>query len=227
MALLHGKFTKNYNNMNKMLKNWHLNVALLLALTFFLIYFTNHHILTASFFENSDDPLSGIPSKNLALYEYLQRWIYIASAIYLMGKLFLISLMLYIGIYLTDQPVKFTDLFAVTVLAEYLFLIPAIIKLITFPLLFPQGTLADWNQYYIFSLLSLRKNVPADWKYALQTINVFEIAYWFLLALGIKKISAFSYDRSLQIVLTTYLPALFVWVAVISFLTLMLFPAYS
>ena len=210
--------------MKLLLKNSCLG-AILVLLTFVLIYITNRYILTVGFYSNSDDPLSGIPGQDVSIYENLQRWIYISSALYLLLKLSAISLVLYIALYLADQQVNYAEIFNITVLSEFIFLVPAIIKIASFHYIFPQGTLQDWRQYYILSALSLFKNAPADWSYALQTFNVFEIAYWFLLAFLIHRRSNLNYDRSLRIVICSYLPALLIWVASVTFCTLMLFPA--
>jgi len=194
--------------MKLLLKNSCLG-AILVLLTFVLIYITNRYILTVGFYSNSDDPLSGIPGQDVIIYENLQRWIYISSALYLLLKLSAISLVLYIALYLADQQVNYAEIFNIA----------------SFHYIFPQGTLQDWRQYYILSALSLFKNAPADWSYALQTFNVFEIAYWFLLAFLIHRRSNLNYDQSLRIVICSYLPALLIWVASVTFCTLMLFPA--
>lgn len=213
--------------MKLMLKNHYLNLAVLILLTFVLLYFTSHYILTSGFYENSPDPLSGIPGNGLKIYESLQAWIYLGSAVYLLIKLFIISLILYTALYLTDEQVRFKNIFRITVLAEFVFLIPASIKIISFPVIFPNGTLTDWNRYYILSAVSLVSTAPADWNYALQTLNVFEVSYWFLLAFGIYKMSALDFDRSLRVVVVAYVPALFIWVAFVTFCTLILFPGFG
>ncbi|MEZ2338396.1 hypothetical protein AB6735_22300 [Mucilaginibacter sp. RCC_168] len=213
--------------MKLLLKNCYLNLIVLLTLTFILIYFTNRYILTVGFYENSSDPLSGIPGESQRIYESLQSWIYISSAIYLIAKLFIISVILSIALYLNDQQIKFNRIFKVTILAEFIFLIPACIKIVSFRTVFPDGTVSDWHQYYILSALSLFKGVPADWAYALQTLNVFEVGYWFLLAFGISRISGLDYDLSLRTVVVSYLPALIIWVAVVTFCTLILFPGFG
>ena len=207
-----------------MLKYGKLSFVILVLLTFVLIYITNHYILTIGFYANSDNPLSGIPGHDAAIYETLQHWIYLSSAAYLLLKISAISLIVYIGLYLADEQVDYSDIFNVVVLAEYVFLIPAIVKIASFYYVFPQGTLQDWNQYYPFSALSLFKAAPTDWYYALQTLNVFEIGYWFILGYLVRGTCRLNFDQSLRIVVTSYLPALFVWVASVTFCILMLFP---
>jgi len=200
-----------------------LSLLAYMALTFFLIYITDHYILTINFYESSGDLVSAIPDQEQKVYESLQQWIYISSAVYLVIKFCLISLTLYTGLYLFDRPVAFSKIFQVTVLAEFIFFIPAIFKIFWFHFMLPNGTLIDWHKFYFLSALSLFNNVAADWSYALQTLNIFEVGYWFLLAYGIFKTSNLTYDQSLKIVICSYVPTLLIWVASVTFFTLLMF----
>jgi hypothetical protein len=210
--------------MNAYIKSNILSLCALIALSFALISATNHYILTVNFYDNSGDFLSGIPDQEGAVFESLQKWIYLSSAVYLVFKLALISLILYTALYLSGQPVRYARIFNVVTLSEFIFFIPAIIKIFWFHYEYPNGTLIDWQKLCIFSALSLFNSAPADWYYPLQTLNLFEILYWFLLAFGISKITTLNFDGSLRMVALSYLPALFIWAAIVAFCTLMIIP---
>jgi hypothetical protein len=109
-------------------------------------------------------------------------------------------------------------------MAEFIFFIPAIIKIIWFPGYHPGSTLTEWHRFYALSALSLCPGAPADYSYALQTLNLFEVGYWFLLGYGVSKATSLNYDLSLRLVVVSYLPLLFIWIALVTFSTLMLFP---
>ncbi|MFC0513125.1 hypothetical protein ACFFGT_02900 [Mucilaginibacter angelicae] len=202
-----------------------LSLTLLLLLTFLLIYLTDHYILTAGFYENNGDPLSGIPGQDLSIYQALQKWVYFSSVVYLLMKISVIALIIHTALFMHNEEVSFRSVLKITILAEFIFLIPAAIKILSFHYTFEHGNLLDWHRYYILSALSLFNNAPADWFYALQTFNLFEVAYWFLLALGISKISELNYDESLKLVALSYIPGLLVWIAAVTFFSLILFPA--
>jgi hypothetical protein len=182
-------------------------------------------LIGINFYENSGDPLSGISGEGNDVYHSLQKWIYISSALYLLIKLCFVSLILYAALYLTENPVAFQKVFLISTVSESVFFIPAALKIAWFHYYYPEGTLNDWHKMYLFSALSILKTSPADWSYALQTLNLFEFAYWFLLAYGIYKFAGITYDQSLRIVIYAYVPALFIWVAAITFVTLVMFPA--
>jgi hypothetical protein len=197
----------------------------LLSLTFLIIYIANRYILTVNFYDKSGDAVSEFPDQKDRIYENLQQWIYISSAIYILLKLFFITLILYTALYFFNYPVVFSAVFYVVVWSEFIFFVPALIKVVYFYFVYPDATLMEWHRFYVLSALSLFSSAPADWTYALQTLNVFEVLYWFLLAAGISRISKLSFDRSMQIVLAAYLPALVVWVSLVTLGMLVMFPA--
>jgi len=110
-------------------------------------------------------------------------------------------------------------------LSEFIFLVPAAIKIAWFYFGSAASYLLAWQSFYVLSALSLFGPVGPDWFYALQTLNAFEIAYWFLLAYGLFKVSGLNYDKSLKVVLLSYVPALLIWVTIITFCSLLMFPA--
>jgi hypothetical protein len=201
-----------------------LSLIVLVLLTLLLIYITDQDILTVGFYANSGDPVAGIGASQEQTFEDLQHWIYLSSAIYLIIKLSTTSLILYTALYLAGHQMRFVEIFQVAVYSDAIFLIPATAKIIFFHIYYPHGTLTDWHKFYIGSALTFFDTAQADWNYALQTINLFEFAYWFALAFGIKQLTRLTYDRSLQIVLCSYVPALIIWIAAVTFFTLMMFP---
>ncbi|MGY3212450.1 hypothetical protein [Mucilaginibacter sp. HD30] len=211
--------------MKILLKNGMIHLALLLVFTFLLIRIAGEIVLTAEFYANSGDPLSGIPGQGAGVLELMQKWIYLTSAVYLLIKLGLITLILHTALYLNNQNVSLNSVFKITVVAEYIFLIPAAIKLGTFSYTHPDGNLLDWHQYYVLAAITLFKEVPAGWYYALQTLNAFEVIYWFLLAFGVMRISSLNYDAALRMIFVSYVPSLLLWVAVVTFVCLLMFPS--
>ena len=210
--------------MKSIFKSNFFSLGVFFGLSILLIIITNHYILTVNFFNNSGEILSGIPNKESEVFEALQKYIYLSTLFYTTLKLFFIALILYTALFLADQQVKFSRALNIVILSEYIFLLPALIKIIWFKVEYPAGTLSNWHKVFVFSALSLFDNVSADWYYPLQTLNLFEIGYWFLLAYGIYKSTTLTYDQSLKIVVFSYVPGLFIWVVSIAFCTVMIFP---
>ena len=78
------------------------------------------------------------------------------------------------------------------------------------------------QQYYPLSyinFLDLEKIQP--WLiYPLKTINLFEIAYFFVLVYGLWKLLKNKFSKSLEIVAVSYGSGLVIWLGLVMFLTL-------
>lgn len=201
-----------------------LTLISLLFSTFILIWLTDHYILTINFYEKNGSIVTADPQQAILLYQGIQRWIYFFSVLYLFVKLILITFILAAALYLLGQQVPFRDIFQIVTMAEIVFIISAAVKLGTFLLMHPKGGLEEWHHFYPLSALSLWPDAPPDWSYLLQSLNVFEVSYWFLLAAGVKRVSKFGYDRALRLVMTSYLPALAIWIIIVTFCAVLLFP---
>lgn len=147
----------------------------------------------------------------------------LVPVIYLL-KLTLIALCLNIGTVLFNFKVPFSKLFRVALLAEAVFLIPVLLKLLWFLLVETSFTLEDIQYFYPLSLLNFFEpgSVAQWWVYPLQLANAFEVAYWLLLAYGLHRLLRTHYDQALTLVLTSYLPGLLLWVTLVTFLTVSL-----
>ncbi|WP_191175731.1 hypothetical protein [Mucilaginibacter rigui] len=211
----------------KIWSNYLFNFMVLCLLSCLLIWLTDKYILTSEFFIRNGQYLSGKPDQELVVYNLLQKWIYASAITYLAVRIIAVALILYTALYLSEVSVSFPQLLRITTLSEFVFLLPATIKFLHFYYSDPVFTLEEWQRYYALSALMLVGNIPADWHYALQTINLFEVAYWFLLAAGIQKETQLSYDSSLKIVIRVYLPALLIWIALLTFSSIIYFPATS
>lgn len=218
------EFYLKYFSMNSTFKFTLVSLGTLIAITLLIISVTNRLILTVNFYDINGNYLAGNPSQENEVFDSLLKWIYISTVGYMLFKLFLISLILYTALYLSDKQVRFTRIFNVVTLCDFIFILPAIIKILWFHFNYPEGTLLQWQNLHILSAMSMFGNVTPDWYYPLETLNVFEIVYWFLLAFGISKITRLDFDNSLRIILSSYVPALFIWVCVVAFCTLMIIP---
>ena len=78
------------------------------------------------------------------------------------------------------------------------------------------------NFFYPLSLINLftQTEVAKYWIYPLQSVNLFQIAYILMLAIGFAKVSSVKREKSDVIVLVTYGSALILWIAFIMFLTI-------
>jgi hypothetical protein len=137
-------------------------------------------------------------------------------------KTILIASLLYFGAFVFDLKIKFKTLLDATIKSEYIFILPILYEIIYFKFVYVNHTISDIKYFYAGSILNLLnyKNVDPWFIYLFQTLNLFELAYWLVLAYFIGKFSGTNMDKGLKIVAYSYGPALLLWVVGIMFVTL-------
>lgn len=158
-----------------------------------------------------------------AFFDTQQRWVwvgYLAMPLLLFLKITVIAWVLSIGGFFKDISMSHKRYFRIVLIAEFIFPVPALLKIGWFFFAETDFSFEQVQQFVPFSLQSVldTSTVPAWAMYPLQLINVFEVAYWILLAYLMDK--AAKTGEGMKIVLTGYAPALFIWVVFIMFLTL-------
>nr|WP_315424353.1 hypothetical protein [uncultured Pedobacter sp.] len=209
------------------LNNWYLLVSLILT-TSLLAYAFSHLLLTRDIYYNSfQDQLDNARIDELFDFRTKYEWIsYIFIPIWLLFKNFLISLCLQVGLLISNAKVKFSDTFRIALTAEFIFLVPQVIRFCWFLIFKTDYTLTDIQQFYPLSALNLFKieNLSTLLLYPLQTFNLFEFLYWVLLAGGIKQVLNKDLNYGIKVVFSGYIPALVLWIICVMFITVSLSP---
>jgi len=152
-------------------------------------------------------------------------WVsYVVLPVMLLLKFSALSLLIYIGVFFSDlhKEITLSKIFTVVIACEGVFIGASLIKLLWFMFFAGNYTLDDISFFYPLSLINLfrRSEVASYWIYPLQTVNFFQLAYILMLALGLSKISSVKRATADKVILTTYVPAIAVWIALIMFLTI-------
>ena len=199
-------------------------MAALVCASLTLIFLSNKYILTVNFYERNGQALSGIPDMQSLVYDQIKNLIYIYAFFYLVIKVLLIATLLATGLFFFDTAVSFRRLILLVIRCEFIFLIPAAVKLLWFWQERKIVDLVTWQNFYFLSAAMIIPDIKPALLLPLQTINAFEIAYWFLLAAGIAKVALISFDKALRIVCLSYIPALLIWITFLVYLTIVYFP---
>jgi hypothetical protein len=98
-------------------------------------------------------------------------------------KLSIIAFLLWVGCFLFGYNISFAKCFQIALVAEFFFLLPEIIKILHFMFSTENFGLYDINIYYPLSLIQLVDvdSIDRKWIYPLKALNLFELAYWFIL----------------------------------------------
>jgi len=152
-------------------------------------------------------------------------WVsYIITPVLMLLKFSAISVLLYIGVFLSDLHKEITlgKIFRVVTVSELVFIAASITKLLWFIFFAGNYTLDDMTFFYPVSLINLfnRAEVANYWIYPLQTVNIFQLIYVLILALGLSRVSSLKKEVADRVVLGTYVPAIAIWIALIMFLSI-------
>lgn len=157
---------------------------------------------------------------------FRDKWAYISYLlipIIILLKVVIISSVLYISMFIfNEKKIKFKQLFHIAIKAEFLLLLAPIFKIIWFYFFQTTYTLEDIQYFFPLSALNIvgYQGLEPWLIYPFQVLNVFELAYWLILAYFIGKITETNMDRGLKIVASSYGSALLLWVVVVMFFTL-------
>lgn len=208
-----------------MKKNSFLFLSLTLVSLFSAIIFNNYL--------NVEELTYSLYSEQLAreqleqLIKDKEKWSWIGYAILpllILLRTSLVALCLSVGLFFYDQEnqIKFSQLFRIALIGEFVLALVGFFKFIYFYLIKTEYTIQDLQQYYPLSytnFLDLNKIEP--WLiYPLQTINLFEIGYFFVLVFGLHKLLQNKYLKSLEVVAVSYGTGLLIWLGLVMFLTL-------
>lgn len=150
------------------------------------------------------------------------KWLsYVLLPILLLMKNLFVAFCLTVGCVLGKIKNNFEKFFLIAISAEFIFLIPGVIKLLWFVFFETNYTLQDLQFFSPLSVISLFDPNELDpWLvYPIQLLNVFELLYWLALAWQLQEVLEMPFSESLGFVAKTYGVGLAVWVVVVMFLT--------
>ncbi|QIA09591.1 hypothetical protein [Draconibacterium halophilum] len=143
-------------------------------------------------------------------------------------RIFYTSIFLYIGIFISELKIEFRQLIKIALLADFVYVLSGLIKLITLIFFKQIYTLKDL-QFQPFSVMELidKKMVDPLFVYPLSLLNLFELGYILILArLLVKVINEANGERfvtikkSLKLVILSYGSGVLILVLVVMFITL-------
>ena len=130
-------------------------------------------------------------------------------------KFTVIAFVIWVGCFMYGYRVTYTQCWGVVIGAEFIFLIPEVLKILWF--VFVEAD-PDYNQISAFYPLSLMHffdyySIDRRWAYPLRALNLFEVAYWFLLVEGIHHYARKEKRVVWLIVSCSYILLFFLWLA--------------
>jgi hypothetical protein len=152
-----------------------------------------------------------------------KKWQWLSYAVIplmLLLKFTFVASCLGLGYYFTHNRFTFRSFFNAAIQAELVFLLPILLKMLWFLFIQTDYDLTDLQQFYPLALINFFpiSDVRSYWLVPLQTLNLFEVAYWLLLAYGIGQGIKLPFERSFGLVMSSYGVGLLLWVVLVMFL---------
>lgn len=199
---------------------------LFFILTTLMLYFSNTLLLNENlYFTTFSEQLTFEQINNILLENKKWEWVgYLLVPILTLLKILIIASYLSLGAFFATNKLSYKSLFKIALQAEFIFIVPVIIKLLWFSFVQTDYSFVDIQLFSPFSALGIfdvaviQKN-QAWLIYPLQTLSVFEVAYWFLLAKGVSEILKKDFTKSFELVMASYGTGLILWIVTVMFIT--------
>ncbi|HEX5172093.1 MAG TPA: hypothetical protein VFW11_23105 [Cyclobacteriaceae bacterium] len=130
-------------------------------------------------------------------------------------KFTVIAFVIWTGCFLFGYRVTYAQCWGVAIGAEFIFLIPEVLKIIWFMTVQTDPTIHDIRAFYPFSLMHFFDYYSLDkrWAYPLRALNIFEVIYWVLLVKGIHHYAKKDIKVVWLIVSCSYILIFLLWLA--------------
>jgi hypothetical protein len=128
-------------------------------------------------------------------------------------KFTVIAFVIWVGCFMFGYRVTYSQCWGVVIGAEFIFLVPEVLKIIWFMVVHTDPTYHDIRAFYPLSLMHFFDYYGIDnrWAYPLRALNLFEIAYWVMLVEGIHHYARKDKKYVWFIVLCSYVLLFFIW----------------
>lgn len=128
-------------------------------------------------------------------------------------KFTVIAFVIWVGCFMFGYRVTYSQCWGVVIGAEFVFLIPEILKICWFLFVETDPTWFEVRSFYPLALIQLfdPAEVSARWAYPLRALNAFEVVYWFLLVHGIDHYAKKSRKVVWLIVMSSYVLIFLLW----------------
>jgi len=182
---------------------------LLLVFLFLIIrYLTNTFILEAI------PDYNNLESKgDFMIFHIFNLANYIWTPFSLLWKFTVIAFLFWLGAFMIGYKVPYRELWQFALVAELVFLLPELIRLLVFLAPDSGATFLEIDEYRAFSILQLigSDNIGPQYHYALATLNIFEVIYGVFWVYGFHMISRRTLKESILVTLVSYYLPLTIW----------------
>ncbi len=158
----------------------------------------------------------------LDLRERISWLAYVFVPIILLIKISFVALCLNIGTLFSNIKLGFKRLFRIALVAELIFVVAGIIRILWLYYVKEIEVLQDVQYFYPLSMINFFSidTLESWFIYPMVTLNLFEVAYFMALGLGLHWALQKPYGKMLRMVIGSYGIGLLIWALLLVFLTI-------
>ncbi len=148
-----------------------------------------------------------------AVLQFINGLKYLSIPFVYLWKFTVIAFVIWVGCFMFGYRVTYGQCWGVVIGAEFIFLVPEVIKIMWFMVVETDPGYSDIRAFYPLSLIHFfdYTEIGKRWAYPLRALNVFEVAYWFLLVQGIHHYAKKEKKMVWRIVAFSYVLLFFLW----------------
>ena len=182
---------------------------LLLCLTTLVVLFMKKSMIeneTTAFEFMADQPSGSVLYVRSALQ-------YFSIPLVYLWKFTALGFVVWVGCFMFGYRVTFAQCWGITLVAEFVFIIPEMIKIIWFLVFNPEPNFYEIQAFYPLSIMNFvdYQELPKRYAYPFKALNLFEPFYWYVMALGIAHYAKKGMQVAWTIVLGFYVPIFILW----------------
>ncbi len=138
---------------------------------------------------------------------------YLSVPFVYLWKFTVIAFVIWVGCFMFGYRVTYSQCWGVVIGAEFIFLVPEVLKIIWFMTIETDPDYHQIRSFYPLSLMHFFDYYSLDKRYAypLRALNLFEVVYWFLLVSGIHHYARKEKRVVWFIVACSYILLFFLW----------------
>jgi hypothetical protein len=186
-------------------------------LTFLLLCLATYALLyiKIAFIENETAAFQFLEDRpEGALFQLLNTLRVVSVPLVYLWKFTVIGFVIWVGCFMYGYRVSFSQCWNIAIVAEYVFLIPEIVKIGWFMFVDTDPTYDEVRGFYPLSLMNFFNYYEMDKSYAypLRALNLFEVLYWFVLVTGVHFFARKQKKIAWLIVSCSYILLFLLWV---------------
>jgi hypothetical protein len=197
---------------------------IIILLHLFSSYVISEYVLTDQVYYNTYGEQVAMDRVEQQLESQKQwRWLgYLFIPLIITIKIAYTAFCLNIGTLFAGFRIRFKRLFSIALVAEVVLVLAALAKAGYLYFFIDVEVYKDFQYAYPLSLLQFFEpgSIPSWLRYPCQTLNLFEITYWFFLAVGLSQLIKRPYAKSFWLVMSSYGVGLLVWMVFVVFLSI-------